>query len=238
VLVSLVAGIAVLLGASRFGGPSAPQDSQEAAKQAKAKEDKEAKEKADALKRAALERELPISREKLAKVQRDLADHATDADATNAKLGKELQLAKMKLETFEKREMPTKIARGQLDVQNSKDSLDNAKEELEQLEIMYKDQDLADKTREIVIRRAKRDLDRAQKRLALQQEDFAILSERTLPQDREKLALDVEEKEREIARTDRATQKAMMDKKIAVMAAESDIKRIETELAGLKGDAK
>jgi hypothetical protein len=99
---------------------------------------------------------------------------------------------------------------------------------------MYKDQDLADKTREIVIRRAKRDLERSQQRLALQQEDLGILTERTLPQEREKLTLDVEEKQREIAKAERAAQKAAGAQKVAVMAAEADIKRIETEMAAQK----
>jgi hypothetical protein len=236
VLVTIAAGLALLVSAAQ--NPAAPQDQDAAAKQEKAREEREAKERDKALKRAALERELPIAREKLIKAQKDLSDQDLDAQGAAVKLQKDLGLAKIKLETFEKREMPAKIAKAQLDLQNSRDGLDNSQEELEQLEIMYKEQDLADKTREIVIRRAKRDLERARQRLGLQEAEATLLTERTLPQDREKLALDVEEKEREIARAERAAQKATLEKRIALMAAESDIKRIEAEMAAFKGEAK
>jgi hypothetical protein len=240
-LASFVGIVALLAAASRTSAPPQDQDAKKAesskdSQDAKDKE-KEAKEKAErdkALKRAALERDLPIAKEKVENARRDLADQTADAQAASAKLQKELQLAKTKLETFEKREAPARTAKAQLDLQYARDNHENNKEELEQLELMYKDQDLADKTREIVIRRAKRELERTQQRLALQQEELGILTERTLPQEREKLSLDVEEKQREIARAERGTQKAMGDKKVALMAAESEIKRIEGEMMAQK----
>jgi hypothetical protein len=233
-LASLAFGVVLLIAASRFDAVR-PQDQDAAAKQEKAKEEKEAKEKERVNKRASLEREMPVAREKLENARRDEADQKADSQASAAKVRKELDLARKKLETFEGREMPAKVAKGKLDLQNAKDNLDNSKEELEQLELMYKEQDLADKTREIVIKRAKRELDRATQRFAIQQEELAILTERTLPQEKEKLALDVEEKERESARAERGAQKAAGEKKVALMAAENEIKRIETELASLQG---
>lgn len=233
VLVTVAGAIAILVAAARFS-PPAWQDQDATTKQDKAKEEKEAKEKEKATKRAALERELPIAKEKLARAQKDVADQAEDAQAAGAKIQKEIGLARAALETFEKREMPAKIAKAQLDLQNARDGVDNNKEELEQLELMYKEQDLSDKTREIVIRRAKRELERATQRLAIQQEELNIMTERTLPQSREKLVLEAEEKQREAARAERASQKASTDKKIALMAAESDVKRVETDLANMK----
>ena len=187
--------LALLLAAPAFAAPRAQEPDaakQETAKEEKVKEEKAAKARDRALKRAALERELPIAKEKLAKARQDAADQVKDAEAARGKVLREHALAKARLETFESREMPNRTAKAQLDVQNVKDGLDNAKEELEQLELMYKEQDLADKTREIVIRRAKRDLDRAVQRLTIQQAEMAVLVERTLPQEREKLALEVE----------------------------------------------
>lgn len=236
VFVAFAGSIALLVAASQ-SAPSA-QDQSAAEKQEKAKEDREAKERDKAMKRASLERELPIAQEKLARAQKDVADQSIDNTAAAAKLQKELALAKSKLETFEKREMPAKVAKAQLDLQNVRDNVDNSQEELEQLEIMYKDQDLADKTREIVIRRAKRDLERARQRLGLQEIELATLTERTLPQDREKLALDVEEKDREMARGERNAQKTLMEKRIAVMSGESEIKRIDAEVTNLKREVK
>jgi HlyD family secretion protein len=232
-IASLAAVVVLLVAASRYAALTQDQDAT-TKKGEPTKEAQEAKEREKALKRAALEREFPIAREKLENARRELTDQAVDSQATAAKLQKELQLAKTKLETFEKREAPAKTAKAQFDLQGAKDNNDNEREELEQLELMYKEQDLADKTREIVIRRAKRALERAQQRLALQQEEFGILTERTLPQERDKLTLDVEEKQREIARAERAAQKAAGDKKVAVMAAEAEIKRIETETAAQK----
>src|SRR5262249_4463133 len=140
VMLATVAGsIALLVAASRIPAPAwQEQDAasrQDKSKEEKAKEDKEAKEREKAMKRASLERELPISREKLARAQKDVADQLEDAQASSAKAQKELALAKASLETFEKREMPAKTAKAQLDLQNAKDGVDNNKEELEQLEL-------------------------------------------------------------------------------------------------------
>jgi HlyD family secretion protein len=236
-LAALLSILAILAFPSSVPAQGAPDQDAAATKQDKAKEEreaKEAKERDKANKRAALEREVPIAKEKLARAHKDVADQAEDAAGSAAKAQKEVAMAKAALETFEKREMPAKIAKAQLDLQGAKDNLEDNKEELEQLELMYKDQDLSDKTREIVIRRAKRALDRAKERLGIQQEELGILMERTLPQSREKLVLESEEKQREAARVERASQKAAVERKIGVMAAESEVKRIETELAGMK----
>jgi hypothetical protein len=236
VLVTLFCAAAVL-GAGAH--PVVAQDKgQDPANEKKAGEDKAAKEKEKASKRAAIERDLPIAREKLAKAQKEMEDQGVDAQAAAAKADKELALARMRLETFESREAPSRTAKGELDLQQVKDGLDNAREELEQLELMYKEQDLADKTKEIVIRRARRELDRAQQRLKIQEGEHAILVERTLPHEREKLRLEVEEKERDVARTARNSQKASMEKKIGLMSAEAEIKKLESDRASLEGDAK
>jgi len=115
---------------------------------------------------------------------------------------------------------------------------EEAKEELEQLEMMYKNQDLADMTKEIVIRRGKRRVERATQRLALQEREHQRLEQNTLPLERTKLAGEVEEKTRDLERARRTSESSLLDRRIALMSAESDVVRIETELAATPAAAK
>jgi len=196
------------------------------------------KEKETAQKRAGLERDLALAREKIAKAKRDLADQEASGSASLAKAKGDLDVVQGRLKTFDEKEAPNKLAKARLDLQMARDQNDDAKEELEQLELMYKDQDLADKTREIVIRRTKRQLARTEDHLKLQEDDLKILEERTIPQDREKIALELADKQRALVLAQRASEASLHEKRIALMAAEADVARIERELESLASQAK
>lgn len=184
-------------------------------------------------KRAALERELPIAREKLVRARANVEAETASGTGLVAKAAAQLALSEAELKTFDERTSPTRLARAKLDLRGGRDGHEEAVEELAQLEMMYKDHELADMTKEIVIRRARRRLEMTKERLALQEGDVKTLEERTLPQERAKLVLDVEEKRREVERARRGAESGLHEKRIALMSAESEVARVEGELAAL-----
>ena len=210
---------AALLALTTLSACRSPEMARAAAGGAKAGE---AKDKETALKRAAFERDLPIAREKLSKAKMDLADQEHIGQASLAKAKADLELTQTRLKNFDEKEAPNRLAMARLNLNQAQDRAADSKEELEQLELMYKEQDLADKTREIVIRRARRELDRSQERLRIQGDDLKILEERTLPHERAKLALEVADKERDQEKTARSADAALLEKRIALMSAEAD----------------
>jgi hypothetical protein len=196
------------------------------------------KEKEAALKRAALERDLPIAREKLAKARRDLADQELSGRAAVIKAKADLDLASARLKDVDEKETPNRLAQARLGLKRARDMLEDSKEELEQLELMYKDQDLADKTREIVIRRAKRGLERAQEGLKLEEESVKTLEERTIPHERGKLALEAADKLRALESAERGAESSLAEKKIGLLGATAEVARLEAELAAIEKDSK
>ena len=73
-------------------------------------------------------------------------------------------------------------------------SLAEAQQELEQLELMYSEEEFADQTKEIVLERGRRRLERTQRDLELRRADFATLQEQTLPVERREHELRVVDK--------------------------------------------
>ncbi|MGH7150446.1 MAG: hypothetical protein ACREIU_07105, partial [Planctomycetota bacterium] len=128
--------------ASQAGSPAPSKEKEEEARQ-------------KALKRAGLEREGPIAEAKHAKAKKEQGDQESANQMALDKAKKDHDLALARQRDFEEKEDPQRRARARLELQQASDMLDEAKEELEQLEMMYKEQDLADKTKEVVIRRGK-----------------------------------------------------------------------------------
>lgn len=181
-----------------------------------------------------LARELAISRERLKQTQmaHDAAKITTDQSV--AKAEKELEIARRRFETFMNQSVPNRIKSAELSYQYSQDSLKEAEEELEQLELMYKEEEFAEKTKEIVIDRAKRRIERSRTGLSIQATELSILKERTIPIETEEQRMAVEDKEKALAAAKRDAESTMLGHRINLMSGESDLKRIETEQAQLE----
>lgn len=184
-----------------------------------------------AKRRAGLERELVVAKLKHGRAKQDVEDQTADNQAAAEKAAAEVAFAEAKVLLFVERESPARLKRAMLELQGAKDGLADSREELQQLEIMYKDSEIGDKTKDMVIARARRGLVRAEERLLLQEADFATLETRTLPQEKKRLDLDVEERRRDLERGRRAAEKATFDRRLAETAAEQEVARLTSELA-------
>jgi hypothetical protein len=198
-----------------------------------------AKKKEDpATKRATLARSLDLEERKIEKARLELRNQETANRDAVAKATTELELATAKLALFEEAESVERIEKAKLDLQEAKDSLEDAREELAQLEMMYGEEDLADKTREIVLRRGQRRLARAADRLELREREMRTLETGTIPQERAKLALERDEKARALEAAQRSAEASLLEKHLAVAQAENEATRLRDEIASLETTAK
>lgn len=201
-----------------------------------AEDDSEDKAAKRAMKRAKLVRELAIAKEKVTKAQLAIA-HQDAGDAESmSKAEVEHELALKKLGNFDERDAPARLEKAGLDLRRSQDRLQEAEEELAQLEMMYTENDLADKTAEIVLRRGKRRIQRSRADLAIKQKGLQTLEQRTLPLEGEELRSTLSQKMHAIENARRQTASNALDKRIELMSAEAEIARIEAEIAEI--DAK
>lgn len=187
-----------------------------------------------AKRRAALTREAGLAAARLERAKKDVADQDADNAASLAKAEAEVGLAKQRLETFDQRETPTRLAKARLELKGAEDGAADAADELAQLELMYKGSEIADGTKEMVLQRAKRGLERAKARLDIGRGELKTLEERVIPQERARIALDLAERERDVERAKRAAEKATFEKRLATTAAEGEVARIADELASVE----
>ena len=151
----------------------------------------------------------------------------------------ELKDIQDQLAQLEKVDAPARVAKAKLELAQMQDALAEQEEELAQLEMMYKESDLADKTREIVLNRGKRRVERAKEKLELQARDVQALGETILPHEHDKLARQLELKRRDLERVQREGEMQLHEQHIASESAEIEVMRAEAELAAAqRGGAK
>lgn len=183
---------------------------------------------------AQLERQvhLATTRAEIARTQ-EHEQGAVNAIAA-AHLEAEIKDLEDQLAQLEHVDAPARVAKAKLELSQMQDALAEQQEELAQLEMMYKESDLADKTREIVLNRGKRRVERAQEKLELQAHDVKTLGETTLPHEHDKLARQLELKRRELERAQRQAEILAQEKRVASESADLDVMRAESDLAAAK----
>jgi hypothetical protein len=163
----------------------------------------------------------------VARLQLGLAEHR--AETARLRKEKELELQKAELAQFDETDAPDRVAKANLELARRRDALAEQQEELAQLEMMYEQQDLADKTREIVLQRGKRRVERAQEDLAISEREAKALEARTLPRERGKLALEIEVQERELQEAKSDSEATLLEKRLAVRSAEDALAAAEAK---------
>lgn len=190
---------------------------------AKKKAEKEAE-------RAKLTRDLKIARQKVAQAQLAIDHQRADDEEAVRKAAADRDLAAAKLEDLEKHSAPVRLDKARLSFKRAEDKVLESREELEQLEMMYAEEELGDKTREIVIARAKRWLEQAERDLKIQRQELQNLEKETIPLERRELQLKVEASTAEHQNKVRSVDTNLLEKRIALISAEAEVARLETEL--------
>ena len=133
---------------------------------------------------------------------------------------------------------PRRLAGEMLDLRAAKDRAQEAVDELKQIEIMYDEQDLDDMTAEFVVSRGRRNAERAEARIALQEAAFKALEERELPAQEASLGLDLQKAEAALAAavrkgeiTRRNLQLAIDEATARLEGLEADVEELEEKMA-------
>jgi hypothetical protein len=174
--------------------------------------------------------QVELAKIKLDRATMDADQQRLDGAAAVEKAKFELATATKARDHFVNVEMPQKGARSQLDLQQAKDYLSEQEEELQQLELMYKKDDLADKTKEIVLARTKRRLQRARDGLALQQKDLDDLLNVQQPDQLHKLEVAVADRTADLRRAEFGLRSGQIDKDMAVKTQTVELNRLTREL--------
>ena len=154
-----------------------------------AQEDEHA-EKADA--REALEHKVHLAAERLALQEREMHESNKQFEDRIRFANVEVGMAQAKLDVFRESVRPERLANESLSLASAKDRAQQAADELAQIEIMYKDQDLDDLTAEFVVSRGRRNAERAAQRIGIMEIGFLRLENHELPQEEQGLSLAVE----------------------------------------------
>ena len=189
----------------------------------------------DDAKRQAADRKIELAERRAHAAELALVDAEQERESNVALAERDLELARAERKRFEKFERPRRIMESELALQRAEDSAKEAADELAQIEIMYKDQDLDDLTAEFVIARGKRNAARRRHELKLK--------ERALEELMTQLDIESARKALEVDRKDAAMQKAVrsgradiLNKELAL--AEAQAKVHDALEARDKGDEK
>ena len=163
------------------------------------------------------------AKDKLTLAQLELDRQLAAAKVAATKLAAEVELAKQKLALFDRSDAPLRVAKANLELERSKDQVAEAEEELAELQMMYKNADLADKTRDIVLHRSERRLDRQKEALVLATGELELLQQQTLSIERHRLELDLAARTAEFEDGQRGAAIDEMNKRSALRDAELEL---------------
>lgn len=161
----------------------------------------------------------------------------SEASAGLARAERQHAEAAKALEQFKAVEMPLRVQDGQLDVDEAKFGIEMKKIELEELLAMYKNDTMAESTKEIVVKREKRELEFMQLRLAMQETRFATLTGFELPHELADKEDAVRQAEEALAKARVEAQKTELETKKSIDEAARKIRTLERELAKLQKES-
>ncbi len=207
-----------------------------AGEKAAAKEDKkpegEKPDKQDALRKK--ERELDYARRDLRIARLAAENDERDAKDAVEEAERKLKEARLEREHFLGTQAPLRTDESALAIERSTENRERQKQELEELEAMYKEEELATLTKELVIRRSRKDVELAQKSLDLEARKQAALKDHELPKKQRELEDAVVKTEKALATAKTKESRSALEKELKLLKAEHAIDELEREVAKLK----
>ncbi|MFT7619235.1 MAG: hypothetical protein ACI97A_002885 [Planctomycetota bacterium] len=145
-----------------------------------------------------------------------------------------LQMAKQSLETFTVMEAPVQIRDAQVSFDQARNRAELAKDELNELIAMYKAEEFAELTKELVLKRGKKNVEFSNRRLAIQAEKMTRLKQKELPKKQKELEHKVRQAEVSMRSAELEAKKASIDIQIMSMKAKNKISGLISDLEGAK----
>jgi hypothetical protein len=181
-------------------------------------------------------RDLELARLRFQKLEDDTnrKKEALDIQMQQAEIRR--RIAAETLELWRKVEKPMRIEQAEMGLQAQEDRLQDDVEELQQLEKMYKEDDLTEETEEIVLRRTRRSLERSRRGMEFARSRHRMLLDVQIPREEEDKELDLRKQELETEGVRVATRIALEQGRIELEKARDDLARQEESFRDLKAD--
>lgn len=179
---------------------------------------------------------LQSAKNNLIKAQEELKIQESSNKSMVEKAELELEISNQKLAQYEKIDKPKKIREAKLGVKNAADRVTDLTVELQQLEKMYKEDEMIEMTEELVIARAKRNLASAKESLEIAKKTQELVLEFDLPTEEKRLKLDARQKQSEYDRTQATAKANIAQKNSEINKAQAEVSKLENDLAKLGRD--
>ena len=178
--------------------------------------------------------DLDIAQQGLAAAEAELHAQELEGRAASGRLRRESELAAARLAQYHDVESARKLKECQLQLQKTQDQMEDSRDELEQLEKLYQGNDLADSTKEIVLKRGRRDLLRAGAAVALKEIELKTLRDDLIPTETGRMQLEADQKKDEADRAAQGADVQLRHKRIALARAQADVQKAQAALADLE----
>ncbi|MCA8941020.1 MAG: hypothetical protein KDB80_00555 [Planctomycetes bacterium] len=189
---------------------------------------------------------------KLAEAELDLrsAEIAAEIDAMDRELKasraereveakrQAFERATRELEHFRSHEQKLRLDRSNLGLDRSRHRRELAADELGELEAMYAEEDLATKTKELVLKRGRKNLEFSQRDLEFDEREAAALTGFELPKQLEEKMLAVDKAKFEIHAAQVEQRKTELSNRVSEMKSKAAIKNARRKLEKLRAKAK
>ncbi len=185
-------------------------------------------------KRESLQEKLAVAERRLEHARMELEMQGAEATFSVEMAVQERTIAQAELEQFIEFDLPGQSKRSELGLQRAKDSATEAAEELAQIELMYKEQDLEDMTAEFVINRGKRNAERTQRSLELQVRNHEALVGHELPREQQRRKMAVQRADHALKMAKARAKASALMKEISLMNTERELVELQKELAKLE----
>lgn len=174
--------------------------------------------------------DLKIARQECQAAERKQKDELDEAEYDAAK-------AKEALDVFQRTSKPLELSKLALSLERSEQQVSEVKQELEEIMAMYKKEDFASLTKELVVSRNKKRLEFANRELEHERADAANTREVELPRKEKDLDLEVKKAENSLREARAEKAKLSDENELKMKKAERAVDEAEKDLAKLKKKA-
>ncbi len=141
-----------------------------------------------------------------------------------------VEMAQQTLSTFVHSEAPVKIKESKISFDQAKNRAELAKDELNELIAMYNADEFAEMTKELVLKRGRRNVEFSQRRLAVQAEKLERLQKVELPKKQHELENKLRQAQAKLADSNLEAKKTAIEIKIMKIKAANKIKNLASDL--------
>ncbi|MFN0008812.1 MAG: hypothetical protein ACKVXR_13000 [Planctomycetota bacterium] len=180
------------------------------------------------------EHELEYARMELEIAKLSSAAEEREADASVKEATVKLEAAKKELDNFLNLDKPTQVADRQLSLDRSQQNMEESRQELAELEAMYKQEDFAELTKELVLSRGRKRLEFSQRGYELAKKGQEELMGHELPKKEKELTLAFEKAEKALQEAQARKSRGALEIKLKLMRAEHRVEEVAREIEKMK----